>query len=144
MSHQDAGHYAAKHPSDTTTRPEIAGAVKKFLAQGKISCAHAHRIASNLAVSPADVGKTIDLLEIRISQCQLGLFAGRETPNTPLRVEEVSPALTTSLQAAQSKGRLSCREAWRIAEEQKVSKARIGAACDALQIKLVECQLGTF
>jgi hypothetical protein len=144
MSHHDSGHYAAKHASDTPINPEIAAAVKKFVKQGKISCAHAHRIAANLGVSPADVGKTIDLLEIRISQCQLGLFARRETPNTPLRPEETSVAVATSLQAAQSEGRLSCREPWRIAEEEELSREMVGAACDALRIKLVACQLGTF
>lgn len=144
MSHHDSGHYAAKHASDTPVNPTIAAAVKKFVKQRKISCAHAHRIAAELGVSLVDVGKTIDLLEIRISRCQLGLFAKRETPDTPLRTDEVSSALTTSLQAAQSEGRLSCRDAWRIAEEQGLSKAVIGAACDTLRIKLVACQLGTF
>jgi hypothetical protein len=144
MSHQDSGHYAAKHAADTPINSEIAEAVKKFVEQGKISCARTHQIAKELGVSPMDVGKTIDLLEIRITQCQLGLFAKRETSNTPLHTDEVSSSLTSSLQAAQSEGRLSCQDAWRIAEEQGLSKAVIGAACDVLRIKLVACQLGTF
>jgi hypothetical protein len=144
MSHHDAGHYAAKHAPEISVNPAIATAIISQSQQGKITCADAHRIAIELEVSPADVGKAIDLLEIRITHCQLGLFAKRETPATRERIEKFPPSLTTSLEAAQTEGRLSCREAWRIAKEQNLSKAMVGTACNTLQIKIVACQLGTF
>ena len=149
MSHHDAQHYAAKHTPDTALNPEIAAEIEQTLSQsatqGKITCAQAHQIASKLGVSPVEVGKTLDLLEIRISQCQLGLFANRETSDSQIRLEDLPPALVASLEPLTAAGKaLSCREAWKIAEQQTILKTLVSAACDVLQIKIVECQLGTF
>ncbi len=149
MSHQDAQHYAAKHAPDTATNPEIAAEIQQSVSQtatqGKMTCAQAHQIASNLGVSPAEVGKTLDLLEIRITQCQLGLFANRETSSSQVRLEDFQPALIASLETLKAAGEpLSCYHAWELATQQGLLKALVGAACDALQIKIVECQLGTF
>ena len=57
---------------------------KKKMKNNRISCAGAHKIASVLHAAPAEVGRTIDLLEARIVKCQLGLFGyapGDYTPN---------------------------------------------------------------
>jgi len=145
MSHQDAQHYAAKHAPDTAMNPEIAAEIQQSAIQGKMTCAQAHQIASKLGVSPSEVGKTLDLQEIRITQCQLGLFANRETPDSQVRLEDFPPALIAGLEPFKAAGEtLSCCEAWELAKQHTLLKALVGAACDALQIKIVECQLGTF
>ncbi len=68
MAHEDAGHYAAKHPKGTKLNLKIAEPVKQKISDGRITCADAHAIAHNLKVTPAAVGVTIDLLECRIGK----------------------------------------------------------------------------
>ena len=73
MTHEDAGHYAAKHPN-AKADPAIAAAIEEKQTDGRITCAAAHAIASKLGCPPEAVGVNIDLLEMRIAKCQLGLF----------------------------------------------------------------------
>ena len=49
--------------------------IVKAAKDGKINCAQALAIARELKVPPKDVGKAIDGLGIRISNCQLGCFS---------------------------------------------------------------------
>ena len=73
MTHEDAGHYAAKHPEEKID-PAIADAIAVKEKEGRVTCAAAHAIAKKLNRSPQVVGINIDLLEKRIRRCQLGLF----------------------------------------------------------------------
>ncbi len=74
MTHEDAGHYAAKHGPGVKADSKIIDAIKEKMSDGKISCAAMHGISKMLSVSPAEAGKTADLLEVRLLKCQLGLF----------------------------------------------------------------------
>ena len=76
MTHKDAGKYGAKHPGANLDE-RIASHIKEKITDNTISCAEAHRIAGDLDIDPVDVGTTIDLLEVRIKKCQLGLFGYR-------------------------------------------------------------------
>ena len=53
-------------------------------------------------------------------------------------------ALTNRLQECAPDKRLSCQEAWGIAEELGVTKKQVGQAADELKIKVHSCQLGCF
>ncbi|MCJ7776028.1 MAG: hypothetical protein MUP08_06535, partial [Desulfobulbaceae bacterium] len=77
MTHEDAGHYAKKHSAERNVKPEITEAVKQKASDGAISCAAAHKIAVDLGVPPEEIGVGIDLLELRIAKCQLGLYGYR-------------------------------------------------------------------
>jgi hypothetical protein len=74
MARKDKGHYAKKHPSDREIDQKVAEAVKGRISEEEISCAAAFKIVSDLEVSPLEVGFTIDVLEIPVTKCQLGLF----------------------------------------------------------------------
>jgi hypothetical protein len=143
MTHEDAGHYAAKH-AGATINPVVALELKKRISDGTISCPSAHAVARDLMVSPADVGVTIDLLEARIVLCQLGLFgwAGREEDEKPAGVTAAS--LRQAIDAALVNGRLPCAEAWSIAETFKLPRKAVKTVCDDLNIKMCCCQLGAF
>ncbi len=93
MTHEDAGHYAAKHSKETVLDERIAGEIRKTIKDGKVSCAAAHRIAEELGVTPAEVGVTIDLLEARIERCQLGLYGYSPKRRIVEAAEAVSPEL---------------------------------------------------
>jgi hypothetical protein len=73
MTHEDAGNYAGKrHGAEINER--IAAKIKERISENAISCAEAYSIAVKLNADPADVGATIDLLEVRINKCQIGAF----------------------------------------------------------------------
>ena len=144
MTHEDAGHYGAKHPADRKLNEKIAGAVRIKNMAGKISCAEASRMAGQLQVSMADVGVTIDLLEIYLNKCQLGLFGYSPKKMIVKPAESVTPELEAAIRKALVKERLPCLSAWKIAEETGRTRMAISSACEKLKIKIKPCQLGAF
>ena len=144
MAHEDAGHYAAKHPAGTGIDEHIAERVKERVLEGEISCGEAHAVAHELGVSPRDVGVTIDLMELRINQCLLGLFGYSPEKKVVKPAQNVSPELNAALEAEKAKGGVSCAAAWGLAEKFNLRRLEVSSACEALEIKIASCQLGTF
>ena len=73
MTHEDAGHFGAKHPGGKIDAA-IADEINRKENEGRITCAAAHEIARKQSCATNLVGKNIDLLEKRINKCQMGLF----------------------------------------------------------------------
>ena len=144
MTHEDAGHYALKHPPGTEINQQIADRIKAAVIDNKITCKAAHKIADELGVKPGDVGVTVDLLEVRISKCQLGLY-GYDTKGKVVNpAKAVSPELETAIGKSAGKGKLTCLESWEIAKEFGITRMEISSACETLKIKISSCQLGSF
>jgi hypothetical protein len=144
MTHQDKGRYAKKRPPEAELNPVIAEAVKQAITDEKISCAAAFKVAGKLKVSPGEVGVAIDLLEIPIYKCQLGLFGYSPARKGFKAAETVSPALETAIRESLIKEKLPCATAWEIANKFNLAKIEITSACETLKIKIASCQLGTF
>jgi hypothetical protein len=144
MTHKNKGGYAKKHPPELILTPAIADAVKQATSDHKISCAAAFTIARRLKVSPGEVGVTIDLLEIPVFKCQLGLFGYGPPDKGVTAAKTVSPALKAAIRESLVKEKLPCASAWGIAAKFKIAKREISSACEALKIKISFCQLGTF
>ena len=143
MTHEDAGHYRAKHPT-AKLDPKIAEAIKQKTEDGRITCSAAHKIAGELNVSPADVGVAIDLLETRLKKCQLGLFGYGAQKNAVKPAQRVSPELQEAIKGSLVNNRISCLSCWEIAERFGTAKIDVSAACEALQVRISSCQLGAF
>jgi len=144
MTHEDAGHYANKHKTDRSVKPEITAAVEQKASEGVISCAAAHKIAVDLGVPPGEVGVGIDLLELRMVKCQLGLYGYGPERKVVKPAETVSEALEGAIKESLSEGRLPCAAAWEAAKRLGISKMDVSSACEAMNIKIVSCQLGAF
>jgi hypothetical protein len=144
MTHEDAGHYAAKHPPGTRPDPAIAEAVLARVENGHITCSDAHRIARDFGVSPAVVGTTIDLLEKRIAKCQLGLFGYGPQRKLVEPVDHVEPELAAALHRLAVDGRIRCKDCWDTAAAFSKTRLAIAAACEHLGLKIRPCQLGAF
>ncbi len=144
MAHEDAGHYKAKHPAGRKLNETAAAAVREKAESGKISCADAARIAERLKIGMADVGETIDLLEIRLVKCQLGLFGYSPKRIIVKPAAQVASDLENAIRGALVNGRLSCRAAWEIADRAGRSRMDVSSACEKLKIKIKPCQLGAF
>jgi hypothetical protein len=143
MTHEDAGKYAEKR-GGAQLNEVIAERVKEKISNNRISCAEAHSIAVEINVAPADVGTAIDLLEIRIIKCQLGLFGHAGEKNIPVLSDKINPEIDSAIQTSLINGRLACSAAWEISKRFNISKPMVSAACETMKIKISPCQLGAF
>jgi hypothetical protein len=144
MTHADKGRYAAKHGTGKGPDEKIAAAVRLKAGKGTLACADAERIAADLGAAMAEVGRTLDLLEIRIGSCQLGLFGHSPEGKSVRPADQVAPELEAAIRSTLVGGRLPCAAAWGIAGQRKIPRMAVSAACEALKIKVKPCQLGAF
>lgn len=143
MTHKDTGNYTGKR-RDVELNETIAAKIKEKISENRISCAEAHSIAVELNTAPADVGTAIDLLEVRIIKCQLGLFGFGKEKNIPALSDKINPAIELAIKSSLVNERLSCFTAWEIAKRFNVSRAMVSAVCEVMKIKISPCQLGAF
>jgi hypothetical protein len=144
MARKDKGHYGSKHSGGIVVANEITEAVKKRSRQGALTCPLAFKIAGELAVPPGEVGKAMDLHEINIVKCQLGLFGYSPVRRIVQPAQSVSEELEAALRKAMINGKLPCAEIFRIAGEFKLAKIRVAGACEKLKVRVSACQLGAF
>ena len=74
MTSQDKGHYSKKHSDEREVDPAIVMAIEDKASDKKITCAGAFKIAENCGTTADEIGFTLDMLEIRIIRCQMGIF----------------------------------------------------------------------
>jgi len=144
MSQQKEKKFAEKHKSNAQLNEEIKDQIISRTKNKELSCAVAHKIAADLNVSPAEVGKTADLLEMMLVKCQLGLFGYMPEKKIVKPEASENPDLTSAIQDARVGGNLSCENAWEIARRFDVSKMKVSSVCEQLKIKIKPCQLGAF
>jgi len=144
MTHEDAGHYAAKHAAGTKPAAEITEAVRDKIKEGHISCAAMHKIASDLKKTPAEVGVAVDLMEARLNKCQMGLYGYTPDRRIVKPASEVSPELEEAIRNSLVDGRIKCLSCWNIAKDFGIAKMDVASACETLHIRIFSCQLGAF
>ena len=145
MTHKDKGHYAEKHRTRVQLDQIITEAIRKRSTGGKLTCKGAFRIAEEMDIKPSEVGQALDAFETKIIKCQLGLFGHEQGKRLIVKpAETVPPDLERALRAGLVKGRLPCATAWGIAKRFDLPKMSIASACEKLNLRLCQCQLGTF
>jgi hypothetical protein len=144
MSKTQGEGYASKHPSSAVLEKSLAAALEKEIHNGRISCAAAHGVAQRLARPPADIGRALDLMEIRLSRCQLGLFGYTPQKRIVQKAEEWDGGLEEEIRVSLKDGRLPCADAWAIADGRHIPRMAVANVCEALAIKIRPCQLGAF
>ncbi len=144
MTHEDAGHYGAKYPQGTQSDPVVAVALSERARDDRITCTAAHEVATTLKITPSEIGRTTDLLEYRITECQLGLFGHAPQKRTIKPAENVSEELRLRLERDTIDGRIDCASCWTIARELAVEKLTVSCACELMGLKVTRCQLGAF
>ena len=143
MGRRNKGDFAAKHGADATANPVVRGEIESRISGNEIPCAVAFEIAASTDTRPAEVGKTADLMNLRLVKCQLGLFGysgGKIVKPQP----PGDPDLTAAIESASVDQRLSCEQAWSIAARFNLRKLNFGGVCEALGVKIKPCQLGAF
>ena len=144
MSDKKKSLYSEKHRPNLRPDPRIEKAMKERCRNQEISCFRAFEIAERLNVKPMEVGRTADLMNIRLVKCQLGLF-GYQPENKIVKAEETSNrALQDAVADSSENNRLTCEKAWQIADQLNISKRKVSNVSQARGIKIKSCQLGAF
>jgi len=144
MKHQKGQKFADKHGGDARVNELIKEHITRQTKNNELACAKAFKIADELNVSAAEVGKTADLLDMKLVKCQLGLFG--YTPEKKIVKSKAArnPKLESAIQDSLVEGTLPCAKAWEIARNFDIPKMSVSAACEQLKIKIKPCQLGAF
>lgn len=143
MTHEDEGHYAAKHQGRKID-PVISEKIKSAAQNNELTCAAAHRLASGLDTTPSEIGIQTDLMELRITQCQLGLFGYSPEKKRIDPSIHVADDLWNAIETRADDGRISCKTCWDIASEFKISRLDLGSSCEKMGVRIKPCQLGAF
>jgi hypothetical protein len=143
MARKDKGHYGEKHPGASLGK-EVSEALKKKRTDGAMTCPLAFQAAGELNLTPQEIGRALDLLEIPISKCQLGLFGYVPVRRIVQAAESVPEELEAAIRRGLKDDRLPCTVAFAIAADFKLAKIRVAAACEKLKIRISACQLGAF
>lgn len=144
MTHLDKGKYFEKHAKKAKVNNDLKQEVLGQSKDNDISCAAAEKISKKKNAAMSEIGVTIDLLNINIVQCQLGLFGYGEVKKIVQPAKEVTTELKEDITSALKDGRLPCATAWEIAGKLNIPRMEVCAACESLQIKIKPCQLGAF
>lgn len=144
MAHEDRGKYYAKHPQNTQIDEELRKEILEQVKNNSITCKKAEEISENMGFTLQETGQAIDVLNIKLAKCQLGLFGYGETQKIVQPAKDITPELKESITSALEDEKLSCLSAWEIAEKFSMSRMKVAAACEMLGIKIKPCQLGAF
>jgi hypothetical protein len=136
--------YAAKHGSAAHLDADLARHVGQAAQDRGIDCETAHGLAARLNQSPPAIGRAMDLLDLRIVRCQLGLFGYTPDKRIVTPAEKIAAEIEAQIRAALHDGRLPCAAAWALADRSGLSRLAVAQVCEALKIKISNCQLGAF
>jgi hypothetical protein len=144
MTHKDKGKYFEKHARNTKVDDDLKREIMGQAKENNIACKSAEKVAARKSITISEIGKTIDILNINIVECQLGLFGYGEVKKIVKPLKDVIPELKENITSRLNDGRLPCAAAWEIAGKLNIPRMRVCAACEAMQIKIKPCQLGAF
>ena len=74
MTHADKGKYFTKHPKNSKIDEDLKKEILEQVKNNNISCKKAEEISGEMGFTLEETGKAIDILNIKIIKCQLGLF----------------------------------------------------------------------
>lgn len=144
MNHPDKTDFSKKHGPGVTIHPAIEAELALSVKEGQIPCAVAFKIAQDLGIPVKDVGVAIDVMNYRITKCQLGLFGYAPEKKIVTPAASVDEQMADNITRGLLNNRLPCKTAWAIAEAFHVGKMAVSRACETLGVKIKPCQLGAF
>jgi hypothetical protein len=136
--------FAQKHGPNAKPDRSIEAEILKRSKNNELPCAVAFKIAEDMEISADLVGITADLIDFRLTKCQLGLFGYQPEKKIVKPKSPVDPKLEPAIQEARVGDKLPCKDAWHIAFRFNIRKMAVSSACEALQVKIKPCQLGAF
>lgn len=125
-------------------KPGLEDAIKKRSSGGTLSCALCFIVANDMNVKPEEVGHALDLMNMPITKCQLGLFGNSPIGKIVQKAETIPEEMERTIKEMLENDRLKCQCSWQIAKKFAIPKIKVSSFCEALGIKISSCQLGAF
>ncbi len=144
MSKSKSKTHEKKYHSPDQLDPKLRDCILEYSKNGELPCAAAFQIVENIGMPANEIGKYTDQMDIRIVQCQLGLFGHSPVKKIVNKGELVDEPLKKAIHQKIIQNRLSCIDAWKIASELGIGKLSVSNGCETLSIKINSCQLGAF
>lgn len=152
MTHEDAGKYSQKHPADRKINENLKKIVIEKSSNKTIRCNDAHDIAAAAGCAPEEVGFVIDMLELRLTHCTLGLFGypDEKPVMTPPQksnkniIDALDKAVKENPVPEGKKQFVTCKQAWNIADQLQVGRLTVSREAESRGYKIKVCQLGAF
>jgi hypothetical protein len=144
MSKDKEHKFSDKHKAVEKPNPEIKNKIENRSKNNEITCAVAFEIVEDIGVLPAEVGKTIDLMNYKLVECQLGLFGYIPEKKIFTPQDTTNQDLKNAIQNALVDERLPCISAWEIAARFQIPKLTVSGIAEAMGVKIKPCQLGAF
>jgi hypothetical protein len=139
---------APNNNSDLKPDAIIQIEIKKQANNNRLACRAAFKIAKKLGVTRRQVGETADIINCRLVECQLGLFGYKTNNHTSLpeisSEDSLPQGLKEALRSKLIQQRLKCADCLAIASKFKIPDLTVGELCNAMNIKITECQLKAF
>ncbi len=136
--------FATKHGAEIKLDNAIGNEISKRIKDKELPCADAFEIVEKLQVSSGEVGISADLLRVKITKCQLGLFGYKAGKKVAKSQNSTTQDLKQAIENALVDGKLPCERAWSIASQLNVQRLTVSRAGEAMEIKIKSCQLGAF
>ena len=139
-------HYAEKHAgnAEIVMDEKLKAHLMEKAGEKTIKCTEALLTAAEMGKTPQDVGVHLDLLEIRILECQLGLFGFSPVKRIVKRAGSIDPAIRQLIEGEMKNGCISCEFLLKIAEQNNILPVDVAGMCEALEVQIKPCQLGAF
>ncbi len=136
-------------PSGVKPDARLSAEIRGRVLDGTLSCAEAFAVADGAGVAPLDAGRTADLLKVKLSHCQLGLFGypgrGKGWDRSGGGLGSAPDGLEAAIKRrAGREARVACADLWELAELYGVPRILAGDVADRMGIRIVACQLGAF
>lgn len=128
---------------------QLLDRVRRAAANGEISCAAAHRLAQEAGAEPIEIGRLVNRdTDLRFYRCQLGFFGygpkAEGKHRIVLEARDVPEEIAAALRARTRDGRISCLDAWRVADEFEYPRLAIANIIERMGLRVKPCQLGCF
>jgi hypothetical protein len=130
--------------SGKTDDAKIRKIVTKHSTKGELPCKQAFAAGQALDTTPAVIGRYADEMGLKLVACQLGLFGYWPEKKIVKPADPVNSDLASEIKIHLADGRLSCKDAFDIADRMGLKKMDVSSACEALKISIRPCQLGAF
>ncbi|OQY02240.1 MAG: hypothetical protein B6I26_01445 [Desulfobacteraceae bacterium 4572_130] len=143
MTKKHAKDYAIKH-SGKRINKKAEKIIKQKSKDEKITCKSLHIAAKEIGITPSDAGIQIDLMGLKLIECQLGVFG--YLPNGKILKKEIkfSKQVEKIIEKNTQNGKIICKKCWEIAKNLKMKKLDISSIANIKNIKIKNCQLGAY
>ncbi len=102
---------------------------------GRLTCLKGFKVAKLLKVEPIMISAIAKKLEIKISNCELGVFG-------KLEFSESNLELYKNIKQKYQNTQIECKDLWD--EAKKTTLKEVGSVAKNSDIEVVNCQLGCF